>query len=76
MKLDEYASSVATTKARRSRCLTCKLDPKLLAQVHEARALDKPVSYSTISDWLKNDQGISILSVTIRNHFSLGHHES
>lgn len=61
---------------KKTRCMTCNLDPEILEQVEAGRSRDpKPVSFPVISKWLKEAHGIDITQATIRNHFVAGHHE-
>lgn len=75
MKLEEYAVQEETSKRSKSRCSTCSLDPKILAQIEEGRTRKpKPITYPMMSAWLEKTHGIKIQQATIRNHFISGHH--
>jgi hypothetical protein len=75
MKLAEFVEHDKQQAIKKpTRCQTCNLPKELLDQVHAARATKPRVPFPVISRWLKNEEGISILQATIRNHFVADHH--
>lgn len=70
--LAEYAATAASS--RRRKCFTCRLPDDVLSQVEAARAQKVPVFYRVISQWLAQE-GHTISSYNLRNHFQKRHHE-
>ncbi len=75
MDLEDYERTTGRSGGPGRKCITCALDPALLAQIHQGRARKpKPVSFETIAKWLEGEIDRRIHPTTIRNHFMAGHH--
>jgi hypothetical protein len=68
VSLDDYARS----QKRRSgpRCSVCALPPALLGELQDAVGRH---SHQTMSDYLRNDHGITVSYWSIGHHFRQGH---
>ena len=68
----EFATSTSASKRRK--CFTCNLPTDVLDQVEAARAQEKPIFYSVISQWLAQEDH-EITLTNLRTHFQAGHHK-